>query len=210
MSIKGKSSHSSTLHRSVKLSSEDLQDAELIFKTANGNLSAFEQLYHRYYKRLFQFCYRLSGRLDMIEEIINDVFFLIWTKAESYNRLSRPSSWIFGIAYNKSLSHCRQNKMQVAEILVDEIDEHLIPGPDHWLTLLEKQNWLEIAFQYLSPEQRAVLELTYWHGLHYQEIAELMDCPENTVKTRMFYARKRLAAVLLRDQPDTLNTSGER
>ncbi|MCH9698707.1 MAG: RNA polymerase sigma factor, partial [Gammaproteobacteria bacterium] len=100
MSIKGKPTHSSTQHRgSVKLSADDLHDAELISRTANGNLSAFEQLYHRYYKRLFQFCYRLSGRLDMIEDIINDVFFLIWTKAESYNRLSRPSSWIFGIAY---------------------------------------------------------------------------------------------------------------
>ena len=59
-------------------------------------------------------------------------------------------------------------------------------------------NWLETAFVVLSPEQRAVVELTYFHGMHYSEIAELMACPENTVKTRMYHARKKLAPILLR------------
>ena len=57
-------------------------------------------------------------------------------------------------------------------------------------------NWLESALDRLSPEQRAVIELTYFQGLHYSEIAVLMDCPENTVKTRMHHARKKLAVIL--------------
>lgn len=59
-----------------------------------------------------------------------------------------------------------------------------------WITEIEINNWLEVAFDKLSTEQRAVVEMTYYQGLHYQEISEIMQCPENTIKTRMFHARK--------------------
>ncbi len=191
-------------HDDIILSADDLHDARLIADAANGDISAFEQLYHRYYKRLFNFIYRLTGRHDVIEDIINDVFYLVWTKASTYNQRCRPSSWIIGIAYKKSLNHCRQSKQQSVEVLICDIDDSLIPGTDRWLGLLENQDWLKIAFKCLSAEQRAVLELTYWHGMHYQEIAALMQCPENTVKTRMFYARKRLAAMLVQEQTESI------
>ncbi len=67
---------------------------------------------------------------------------------------------------------------------------------DPKLKQLELRNTLENAFVVLSPEQRTVIELTYFHGMHYDEIAQLMDCPENTVKTRMYHARKKLASFL--------------
>ncbi len=185
---------------SVSMNADDLLDLKLLTSIANGDMDAFEQLYHRYQKRLFNFSYRMTGRLDVIEDIINDVMYLVWQKASTYNQKSRPSSWIIGIAYNKSLSHCRQTKQQELEIPIEDIDDSLIPGNDRWLSVLENQDWLNIAFQYLSAEQRLVLELTYWNGMHYREIAALMNCPENTVKTRMFYARKRLAVALHQEQ----------
>ena len=77
-----------------------------------------------------------------------------------------------------------------------EEDNEIFGKFDSGLKQLELDNWLEFAFDELSPEHRAVIELTYYQGMHYSEIAELMACPENTVKTRMYHARKKLASIL--------------
>ncbi len=78
----------------------------------------------------------------------------------------------------------------------DELDYFPESGAQ-WVSELEVSNWLEVAFDKLSAEQRAVVEMTYYQGLHYNEIAEIMQCPENTVKTRMFHARKILTKLFL-------------
>ena len=143
----------------------------------------------------------------MIDEIINDVMFTVWEKAATYNHNCKLSTWIFGIAYNKARQALR-NVTQNPEESLDEMDiEHSNFGDyDTDLKKLEMDDFLASAFKVLSPEQRTVLELTYFEGLHYSEIAQLMDCPENTVKTRMHYARKTLAQHL-NNQQDILGYS---
>ncbi len=175
----------------------DVTDIELILRTARGDEHAFESLYSLYYGRLYRFVFRIKrGNLDDIEEIINDAMFVVWGKAETYNQRCRPSTWIFGIAYNKARKYF---KLPTETISWDDgiTNEYTIPvDNDLWLEKLEMQNWLEAAFETLSPEQRAVIELSYFHGMRYDEIARIMDCPPNTVKTRMFHARKKLGAEL--------------
>uniref|UniRef100_UPI000A540082 RNA polymerase sigma factor n=1 Tax=Streptobacillus moniliformis TaxID=34105 RepID=UPI000A540082 len=78
----------------------------------------------------------------------------------------------------------------------DELDYFPDNGANR-ISELEVNNWLEVAFDKLSAEQRAVVEMTYYQGLHYSEISEIMQCPENTVKTRMFHARKILAKLFI-------------
>lgn len=180
-------------------SSQAQQDKErdLISKTAAGNEQAFEQLYQIYFGRLFQFVLRTTRRQDCIDEIINDVMYVVWKKASTYDQVCRPSTWILGIAYLKSLKSAEQSRIREDRSV--ELNSELDYFPDsdaQWVSQLETNNWLEVAFGELSTEQRAVVELTYYQGLHYSEIAEIMQCPENTVKTRMFYARKILAKVL--------------
>ncbi len=180
-------------------SSQVQQDKErsLIAETAAGDEQAFEQLYQIYFDRLFQFILHTTRRQDCIEEIINDVMYVVWEKASTYDQVCRPSTWILGIAYLKSLNCAKQN--QIREDRSVELNDELDYFPDrgaHLFSQLETSNWLEVAFDKLSTEQRAVVELTYYQGLHYSEISEIMQCPENTVKTRMFYARKILAEVL--------------
>jgi len=185
--------------RRVDTSNSDLfkRDADLIMRLCEQDEQALELLYRHYYSRLFRFIGRVTRREDAIDEIINDVMYVVWEKAESYNQQCRPSTWIFGIAYNKARQFIRDAGSNDTESL-DEMDGDSLLFAENACSLkqLEMTDWLESALDTLSPEQRAVMELTYFQGLHYSEIAVLMECPENTVKTRMHHARKKLAVIL--------------
>ena len=173
------------------------EEAVLITRICHADENALERLYHRYYSRLYRFIGRMTWCEDMIEEIINDVMYTVWEKASTYNHQCLLSTWIFGIAYNKVRQALRKGNHYKEDSLDDMDADSLEFGkPDAGIKQLEMTDWLESSFKRLSPEQRAVVELTYFEGLHYSEIALLMECPENTVKTRMFHARKILAAHL--------------
>jgi RNA polymerase sigma-70 factor (ECF subfamily) len=177
---------------------QQAKERNLIAETAAGNSKAFEQLYLLYFNRLYQFIFHVTRRQEYIEEIINDVMYVVWEKATTYNHTCRPSTWILGIAYLKSLKSAEQNLIR--EDRSAEFDDELDYFPDRgsqWISEVEVNNWLEVAFDKLSPDQRAVVELTYHQGLHYHEISEIMQCPENTVKTRMFHARRILSKLFL-------------
>lgn len=173
------------------------RDAGLIERISKQDEKALELLYHHYYSRLFRFIARVTRREELIDEVINDVMYVVWEKAGTYNKQCQPSTWIFGIAYNKARQSLR-NAGHNAEESLDELDgdNQLFEDIGSGIKQLEMTNWLEAALDILSPGQRAVIELTYFQGLHYSEIAVLMDCPENTVKTRMHHARKKLTVIL--------------
>ena len=173
------------------------RDADLIMRICTQDEQALELLYRHYYSRLFRFIARVIRREELIDEVINDVMYVVWEKADSYNQQCQPSTWIFGIAYNKARQSLRDAGSHDNESL-DEMDDDNLVFEDNicGLKQLEMTDWLESALDMLSPDQRAVIELTYFQGLHYSEIAELMECPENTVKTRMHHARKKLAVIL--------------
>jgi len=186
-----------TMRKSYSSIGQQTKEQKLISEIATGNEKALEQLYQTYYARLYQFIFHITRRQDCIAEIINDVMFVVWEKAATYNQSCRPSTWILGIAYLKSLKCAEQNRVREEQLveLNDETDN--LPCSDmQWMAQLEIDNWLEVAFNKLSTEHRAVIEMTYYQGLHYKEISEIMRCPENTVKTRMFHARKILATLL--------------
>lgn len=185
-----------------KYSSEDMSknegiERDLIARICCGDGQAMEALYLLYYDRLFRFAFRVTGNIDDVEEVINDVMFVVWNKAQTFDKTCRVSTWIFGIAYNKARRLSSRPKSVSNDADHDERGSDWESGRvTDWANRLEMQNWLEIGLSALSLEQRAVVELTYFNGLHYREIAEILNCPESTVKTRMFYARKKLASVL--------------
>lgn len=178
-------------------SGQQMRDADLITRLCNADECALEQLYHRYYIRLFRFIARVTRHDELIDEIINDVMYVVWEKAASYDQQCKPSTWIFGIAFNKARQAVRDAHCAVEQSL-DDLDEDSpwLGKQDEGFSRLELDEWLESALGELSPEHRAVIELTYYEGLHYSEIASIMGCPENTVKTRMHHARKKLAVIL--------------
>ncbi len=170
-------------------------DYALIRRVVARERQAFEMLYQRYYTRLSGYLAKILKRQDLVEEVLNDVMFVLWNNAARFNYTSRLSTWIFGIAYRKALKTLEQHAVLPPKVLA-EAGAALAPtAPEHPQTLLERQELRQMlgkVLQHLSMEQRTTLELTFYHGFSSQEIATIMECPVNTVKTRLFYARKRL------------------
>lgn len=167
----------------------------LLHRVAAKDRRAFEALYHLYYRRLFGYLLKLTRRAELVEEVLNDVMFAIWKGAASFDGRSRLSTWIFGIAYHKALKALTRRPQEAAE--GRESPEPMdLEEPERLAVRRELAGVLAAAIGALSAEQRAVVELTYFYGLAYQEIAEIVGCPVNTVKTRMFHARRRLRELL--------------
>jgi RNA polymerase sigma factor (sigma-70 family) len=178
---------------------DDAIDASLIRDIIKKDQQAFESLYYRYHQRLARFIYRMSGHTEFLEEIINDTLYVVWRKAETFNGSAKPSTWIFGIAYNKALKSLKAQYREQPEFdseLMETVENTFVGDAGSDIEKLECENWFACAFDQLPPEQRAAIELTYYHGMSYRDIAALMQCPENTVKTRMFHARKKLKSIL--------------
>jgi RNA polymerase sigma-70 factor (ECF subfamily) len=183
-------------------SSSGAREAELISRVAQHDRRAFEELYNLYHRRLARFLTRLTRRYDVAEEIINDTFWVVWRKAGEFRGDSQPSTWIFGIAYRKarnafrsaSRTLARQNLLALAGPLTTEEPARAA----------ELRDWLGHALTELPLEQRLAVQLCYELGYSCEEIATIMNCPANTVKTRLFHARAKLQKLLpkLSGRPD--------
>jgi RNA polymerase sigma-70 factor (ECF subfamily) len=174
-------------------------ETTLLRRVGAHDRKAFESLYHLYYRRLFSYLLKVTRRADLVEEVLNDVMLAIWKGAAGFDGRSRPSTWIFGIAYHKALKALSRRTSAAFDTATPEREpaepvDH--EEPESLLARRELAGVLGQALRALPPEQRTVVELTYYYGLPYQEIAEIMGCPVNTVKTRMFHARRRLKEIL--------------
>lgn len=171
-------------------------DLSLIQRVVAKDRHAFETLYQRYYRQLYSYLMKMLHRTDVVEEVLNDVMMVVWSDAERFNRQSKLSTWIFGIAYHKALKALHQATRDHSEPESDLPEGADLDGPEHTLLQQEIREGLEKALKGLSPEHRSVIEFAFFHGFSYAEIAKMMDCPVNTVKTRIFHARKRLGELL--------------
>jgi len=157
---------------------------------------AFEAMYREFYPRLFDFVMRILGSPSDVEETINDTMLVVWNKADEFAERSKVSTWIFGIAYKKALKRLHSNRRLAERELQLEVEHADTRDPadtvaDH--ALLDR---IRAAVGRLPMAQRSIVHLAFFYGYTYAEIAEIVDCPVNTVKTRMFYARERLRPVL--------------
>lgn len=175
----------------------ETDDLILIRRVAGHDRQAFEALYYRYARRLSGYLTKLLKQREMIEEVVDDVMLVVWQNAARFDGSARLSTWIFGIAHNKALKALTRpvNKPSVMPPAPTE-EGSSRANPEEILTRQELGRTVAGALQTLSPEQRAVVELTFYHACSYREIAVITGCPVNTVKTRMFHARRRLAQVL--------------
>jgi RNA polymerase sigma-70 factor (ECF subfamily) len=181
---------------------EQAREASLVQAVAAGELGAFERLYRHYHPRLTRFLERVTHRPALVEELLDDTMLVVWRRAARYHGGSKVSTWIFAIAYRKALKAlCRRRRDDAAAQDDNRVCDE--PGPEQHAGASERRTLLLQALRELTPEHRAVLELTYFQGLSCAEIAQVLDCPVATVKTRMFYARRRLRALLsdLEDRP---------
>jgi len=159
------------------------------------DLDAFERLYRIYQPRLARFLINILMRPQLVEEVLDDTMMVVWQTAASFRGTSKLSTWVFAIAYRKAL----KARARWPDPLEDEEHDTRAsndPGPDSDLQRSRIHDALTGAMAKLSPDQRAVVDLTYFHELSYREIADIVNCPVDTVKTRMFHARRRLKQAL--------------
>jgi RNA polymerase sigma-70 factor (ECF subfamily) len=167
-----------------------------IQQIAGGDRDAFEKLYKAYAARLFRYLFSVVGDANAAEELANDVMVAAWKGAASFKGQSKPSTWLFGIAHHKALNELRRRQPQMVEIEQASDVAASGEGPDTAVRRESLEQSVRSALRALSAEHREVVELTFYQGLSYQEIAEIMESPVNTVKTRMFYAKKKLQEAL--------------
>ncbi len=169
-------------------------DREKLLLVAIGKQDrrAFAELYRLYQPRLYGFLRRLIASMSLVEEVIDDVMFVVWTDARKFRGQSAVSSWIFGIAYRKALTAIRKDgRYQTGIDRATDTGDIAARAP-------QDLGFIQAGLDQLSADHRQVVELTYFCGFSYKEIAEIADCPVNTVKTRMFHARRRLKVLLPR------------
>ena len=166
-------------------------DLQLLARIREGDRSAFEQLYRLYHPRLTRFLQTLIRRPTIVEEVLNDTLMVVWNKPDSFHGASKLSTWIYAIAYRKAMKGLRQQD-EAVEDKDAERRVSLDAGPEDASSRARVHSLLMKAMSELTAAHRAVVDLTYFHELGYREIAEILECPVDTVKTRMFHARRHL------------------
>lgn len=188
--------------------SDDTSDLALLARITHGDRDALREIYTVYYHPLLRFMYRVTGQLELAQEGINDVMLVVWRSSESFGHRSSVSTWIMGIAYRKALKLLERSRRWSDRFIAVDFDEWLerSEAPAEPSDNGELRDLLDQGLKHLSPEHRAVVELTYFYGCSYEEIAVIAGCPVNTVKTRMFHARaklRKLLPVIGKDLPST-------
>ncbi|MDJ0850818.1 MAG: sigma-70 family RNA polymerase sigma factor [Myxococcota bacterium] len=180
----------------------------LVARVASGDRAAFEELYHAFARRLGGYLFKLLREQHLVEEALDDVLWVVWQKAGTFDPTARVSTWLFGIAHRKALKMMEQRRRHLRAVHpTDEAGE--LPRPDRPATpeesALRRDSLRQLArgIESLPAEQRAVVELTFFEGYSYAEVSQVMGCPVNTVKTRMFHARRQLRQALGRSERST-------
>ncbi len=171
-------------------------DRKLIERIANADKAAVQALFARFHVRIYRFIIRMVGNEAVAEELANEVFLDVWRQAGRFESRSSVSTWLMAIARNKAISHLRRKKdlpldEDAANQIVDTQD-----NPEVVAQKSDKGAAIREAIDSLSPNHKAVIDLVYYHELSVREVAKVLDVPANTVKPRMFHARKKLAEKL--------------
>jgi RNA polymerase sigma-70 factor (ECF subfamily) len=171
-------------------------DEVLIGRIASGDRLAMQVLFARHHVRVYRFVLRLVSDPTLAEDLISEVFLDVWRQAGRFEARSAVSTWLLAIARFKALSALRKRPDE-------ELDEETAAGiedtsdtPEVALQKKDKGEVLRECLKSLSAEHREVIDLVYYHEKSVEEVAEIVGIPEATVKTRMFYARKRLSELL--------------
>jgi RNA polymerase sigma-70 factor, ECF subfamily len=171
---------------------EELSDLEVVKRIASGDKRALETLYSRHSGRTFKFLFRLTADRAAAEDLAHDVFLEVWKAANRFEARSSVTTWILSIARYKALDARRKRRT---------FTEHDLPGraePTPEMTAMESStgNYMRECLDKLSEEHREIIDLVYYHEMSVKEAGEILGIPEATVKTRMFYARKKLKEML--------------
>jgi RNA polymerase sigma-70 factor, ECF subfamily len=175
---------------------QTIPDEALMARIVNYDRSAMHMLYARHHVRVYRFALRVLRDRALSEDVVSDVFFEVWRSADQFEGRSAVSTWLLGIARLKAFSalkRCPEEELdeRAANTIEDPADD-----PASSLVRKETDSVLRECLSGLPRGHREIIDLVYFHEKSIAEVAEIVGIPRNTVKTRMFSARKRLATML--------------
>ena len=179
------------------VASKPSSDQILIKRIAGGDQPALRTLIVRHQQLLFRYLVRITRDPTLAKDLLNDVFFEVWLQAAKFEARSAVSTWLLGIGRLKALAALRR---RTCSELNDSTTSTIVDPADNPEIALQKKNNDEVLRQCiaaLSPAQGQVINLVYYHEKSVSEVAEIIGIPEATVKSRMFYARKQLAHLVM-------------
>lgn len=175
---------------------EKAPDADLIEGIAARDKLAMRVLYSRHSIRVFRFALRFLPSGAAAEDIVSDVFLDVWRKADQFEGRSQVSTWLLAITRNKALEWLRHRSTEELDESAAALIEDPTDNPEVATYKRETGSIVRRCLTYLSPVHREIIDLVYYHGKSIDEAAKIIGIAQNTVKTRMFYARKQLAGLL--------------
>ncbi len=171
-------------------------DEALIRAVASGDRDAMRVLFGRHHVRVYRFVHRLTGNAALADDTVSEVFIDVWRQAGRFEGRSSVSTWILAMARFKALSAMRRQKEDQLDEAAAEAVPDVADTPETIAAKGSKSAVLRRCLTQLSAEHREVIDLVYYHEKSVEEVAAILTIPENTVKTRMFYARRRLSELL--------------
>jgi RNA polymerase sigma-70 factor (ECF subfamily) len=187
---------------------EEPTDLKLIHQIQAGDPAAFENFFARYRPTVTVHINRIVREPTATEDLVQEVFLRVWTRAEQWQGSGSVKGWLFRIATNLSLNHLRSVKrrpQQPFEIPTDDDDDSPVPGwivdasaltPEAQLEIVEQKKLLGELIDNLPPDKQDVFRMVYDDEMDLHSVANALEIPEGTVKSRLYHSRKRLAEQL--------------
>ena len=175
---------------------QDTSDETLVAQIAQRDKRALQQLYSRHHVRIYRFALRFLNDEAAAEDTVSEVFIDVWRQAERFEGRSQVTTWLLAIARNKALSLLRRRSSEELDDEVAEFIEDPSDNPEVAMLKSQRASVLQDCLTQLSPAHREIVDLVYYHEKSIEECAQILAIPAATVKTRLFYGRKKLAALV--------------
>jgi len=183
---------------------QDSSDETLISLIADGDKRAMQVLYARHNVKVYRFILRLTGNQSLAEDLVSEVFLDVWRQAEGFESKSQVSTWLLAIARYKALSALRRRTDEHLDDQMAATIEDTADNPETVVGTKDRNTIVQKCLTQLSAAHREVIDLVYYHEKSVDEVARIVGVPPATVKTRMFYARNKMADLLKQAGVSTL------
>jgi RNA polymerase sigma-70 factor, ECF subfamily len=191
-------------------------DAQLIERCLQKDNAAWEQVIVRFKRRVFHISYKFTGKHDEAEDLTQEIFLKVFRSLDKFHRDADFSTWLSSVARNYCIDHYRASKREREVLVEDLVAFDLAPAsagsnPHRALEDRDRRSFLRKGLEALPAKLREAVVLRDLQGLSYQEMADRLELPEGTVKSRINRGREELSRLLLRaQQPTRLARGGTR
>jgi RNA polymerase sigma-70 factor, ECF subfamily len=175
---------------------QETSDEALIELIADGDRRAMQVLYARHNVRVYRFIVRLTGNPSLAEDLVSEAFLDVWRQAKGFEARSAVSTWLLAIARYKAFSAMRRRTDEHLDDQMAASIEDTSDDPETVVQTKDRNTIVQKCLRALSPAHREVIDLVYYHEKSVKEVARIVGVPPATVKTRMFYARSKMADLL--------------